>query len=80
MVEFKAKGLFTESELIKAFELYDEDGGGTITRDEIKKIIDLIGEDMTESEIEELVREADIDGDGEIDYKEFVRLILSSNI
>jgi Ca2+-binding EF-hand superfamily protein len=35
---------------------------------------------MTESEIEELVREADIDGDGEIDYKEFVRLILSSNI
>ena len=35
---------------------------------------------MTESELEELVREADINGDGCINYQEFVNMILDDNM
>lgn len=40
----------------------------------------LVGEEMSGSEIEELIREADIDGDGSIDYEEFVKMILSETL
>jgi Ca2+-binding EF-hand superfamily protein len=42
-------------------------------------VIELIGEDMSDSEIEELIREADLDGDGSIDYQEFVKMIMDDN-
>ena len=70
--EFEKEGLLSEKGLTEAFKLYDEDGSGEIMRKELKKIISLVDAEMTDSEIEELIREADIDGDGTIDYTEFV--------
>ena len=34
-----------------------------------------LGEKLTEEEIEEMIMEADIDGDGQINYEEFVKLV-----
>ena len=34
-----------------------------------------IGEKMSDEEIEEMITEADIDGDGQINYEEFVKLM-----
>ena len=34
-----------------------------------------LGEKLTEEEIEEMILEADIDGDGQINYEEFVKLM-----
>lgn len=76
MKEFEKDGQFTEKEILNAFRLYDEDGSGTISRDELKNVIELIGESMDDSEMEELVREADINGDGAINYQEFVNMVL----
>ena len=36
-----------------------------------------IGDPLTEEEIEEMIKEADIDGDGKIDYEEFVRMMMA---
>ena len=33
-----------------------------------------VGEQLTDNEVEEMIREADIDGDGQINYEEFVRV------
>lgn len=35
----------------------------------------LTGEQLTDTEVDEMIREADVDGDGQINYQEFVRVI-----
>ena len=36
-----------------------------------------LGERLTEEEVEEMIREADVDGDGQVNYEEFVKMMLS---
>lgn len=69
------ENMFTEEELLKAFKLYDENGDGSISYDELKSIISLIGENMTESELNEFIREGDSNLSGDLNYKEIINLI-----
>mmetsp|Transcript_127121 Transcript_127121/g.179455 ORF Transcript_127121/g.179455 Transcript_127121/m.179455 type:complete len:81 (+) Transcript_127121:1-243(+) len=64
-----------EDEMMEAFKVFDADGNGMISADELRQIMANLGEELTEEEVEEMVREADIDGDGEINYEEFVRMM-----
>lgn len=36
-----------------------------------------LGEKLTEEEVEEMIREADVDGDGQVNYDEFVKMMLA---
>ncbi len=36
-----------------------------------------LGERLTEEEVEEMIREADVDGDGSVNYEEFVKMMLA---
>ena len=55
-------------QLREAFNLFDRDGSGAIDSDEIKGIMRKLGERLTDEEVEEIVREIDLDGDGQIDF------------
>lgn len=61
----------------EAFLHFDEDGSGTIDTQEIVHAMTKIGQKLTQKQAEEFVREADVDGDGEIDYNEFVAMLTS---
>ena len=37
-------------------------------------MLDALGEDVTDEEIEEMVRMLDIDGDGQVNFKEFYKM------
>jgi calmodulin len=62
--------------LLEAFEVFDKDGNGLITTVEMRLVMTNLGENLTDAEVDTMVREADMDGDGQIDYEEFVHYYL----
>ena len=67
----------TEEELLEAFKVFDRDGNGLIDAAELKYVLTNLGEKLTDEEVDEMLREADIDGDGQINYEEFVKMMMS---
>ncbi|XP_020807652.1 calcium-binding protein E63-1 isoform X3 [Drosophila kikkawai] len=63
-------------DLIAAFRVFDRDGNGFITRDELQTAMEMIGEPLNEQQLEQLLVIADLDQDGRINYEEFTRLLL----
>ncbi|XP_057303781.1 calmodulin-A-like [Hydractinia symbiolongicarpus] len=75
MMTMKVDQKDLKNEILQTFQFFDKDGDGSITGVEVKEAMLKLGEDLTEEEIAEMVKEADVDGDGRIDYSEFVKMI-----
>ena len=73
----RTKETDTEEEVINAFRVFDKDQNDTISSTELRHIMTTIGDKLTDDEIDEMIREADIDGDGYINYVEFVRMMMA---
>ncbi len=73
----KMKDTDTEEELIEAFKVFDRDGNGFISAAELRHVMTNLGEKLTDEEVDEMIREADVDGDGQINYEEFVRMMMA---
>merc|ERR1719246_119671 len=71
----KMKDTDTEEELVEAFKVFDRDGNGLISAAELRHVMTNLGEKLTDEEVDEMIREADVDGDGAINYQEFVRMM-----
>lgn len=61
-----------EEEVIRAFQTFDKDGNGYLTCDEFKYILTNLGDKFAEDEVMEIFKEADLNHDGKIEYREFV--------
>lgn len=64
-------------ELIEAFKVFDKDGNGFITAEELRNVMKNLGEQMSDEDCQEMLDAADIDGDNKISYKEFVEMMNS---
>ena len=62
-----------KEKLFEAFSMFDKDNSGFITKDEIVKA--LKAEKSQEKEIDTYIKDVDKNGDGKIDYKEFLTLM-----
>ena len=65
---------FSENFFIK-LTIHFQDGSGTITTKELLPILRSIGQNPTEDEILNLVIEYDVNGDGTIDFDEFLEMM-----
>jgi len=65
----------SEQEMRDAFHVFDKDGDGNITAVELKAVMENLGEQLTDGEVAEMVREADSNGDGMIDFEEFKKMM-----
>lgn len=73
----KMKDSDSEEEIREAFRVFDRDGNGFISTAELRHVMTSIGEKLSEDEVNEMIKEADVDGTGQIDYNDFVSTILS---
>ena len=63
--------------LREAFKMFDKDKSGYIEAKEIATVAFALGEALTEEELREFMKEADLDGDGRLNYNEFVKAMTS---
>ncbi|OQV17182.1 putative Calmodulin-5/6/7/8 [Hypsibius exemplaris] len=72
----------TEDQILQfheAFTLFDKDGDGMITSTELGTIIKAIGQVATEKQLKGMVKEVDVDGNGTIEFNEFLKLMSKKN-
>lgn len=65
----KLNDVDSEEELREAFKTFDKDGNGRISAAELRHVMTNLGEKLTDEEVDEMIREADLDGDGEVNYE-----------
>ncbi|ETO30580.1 calcium ion binding protein [Reticulomyxa filosa] len=60
-----------EQELKQAFSMFDNDNDGEITSVELGKVMEQLGQKLTDQELADMIKEIDADGNGSVDFEEF---------
>ena len=61
---------------MRAFELFDSDGKGVITLEDLRRVARELGEGLEEDEMRAMIEEFDMEGKGGVDREEFVSICL----
>ena len=69
MMAKKMENTDSEEEIREAFRVFDKERLGYINTEELKYVMQNIGDQMTEDEIDDMLNEADQDSDGKISYE-----------
>ena len=78
MMSKKMKDTESEEEIIDAFKVFDKSGDGLISAVELRHVLTNLGEKLSEEEVDEMLQEANIDSDGNINYNDFVKMMMSA--
>lgn len=71
------KNLLNNNKLQTAFKMFDKDGGGSISIEEIKQVLSF-GQNLEEDVVNQIIKQVDANGDGEISYDEFAQMMLKN--
>ncbi|KAL1193746.1 Disease resistance protein RML1A [Cardamine amara subsp. amara] len=66
----------SEEEMREAFKVFDKDQNGYISPAELRHVLKYIGMKETDEQVKDMIREVDVDGDGQINYEEFVNFMI----
>nr|CAI5852293.1 unnamed protein product [Callosobruchus analis] len=75
MMVTKYKTKFSEEDIKQAFNVLDTDGKGYITPQELKQVLQSLGEKYSDDDVKEMIKAADFDGDGRVTYDDFLLLM-----
>lgn len=72
----KLKSNDSEGALGDAFDVFDVKKQGYVLSKELRQFMTLLGDSrLSEEEVEKMIQEADVDGDGTIDKDEFIKML-----
>jgi len=77
MMNRRNKETDAEEDVINAFRVFDTDCDGIISSTELRHIMTTLGDKLDDNEVDEMIREADVDNNGLINYEEFVRMMMT---
>ena len=60
------------------FAIFDKNGDGYISKSEMKSAMKKMNENFSDAEIDQIIQDADLDDDGEVNFHEFVVLMNQS--
>jgi len=63
-------------EILRAFELFDQEGKGRIELNDLRRVARELGEGLQEEELQAMIEEFDVRGEGGIGRDEFVGICL----
>jgi calmodulin len=72
MMARTVKEVDSEEELKNAFKVFDKDNSGTISSAELRAVLQHLGENLTDEELDDMLKMADKNGDGNIDCTTFL--------
>ena len=77
MDENEVEGLSKEEDAkcFEAFSAFDKDSSGKIDANELRIVLEMMGQKTTEEEIFRMIAEADAENTGEISYQQFRHVI-----
>lgn len=73
-IQFGANKLVQIEKAQKAFSLFDKDGKGVVVLEDLQRVAQELGEDLTHEELTEMVDLADRSGDGLLSPKDFAKI------
>ena len=65
----------SSNSIMTAFKAFDTNGDGQISRDELKKAMESMGQNMTDAQIDQMIASCDKNHDGKVNYKEFAKMM-----
>lgn len=68
-------GKFSDEEILEAFKAFDLDKNNFVGAAEIRHVLINIGEQVTDEEVDEMIRMVDTDGDGQVSWDEFYSMV-----
>jgi len=74
-----AKPKMTEDEIRAQFKALDKDGNGVVSADEIREVLTALGDRLSDEDVNDMIRDVDTDGDGQVNYEEFVAHMMSED-
>jgi calmodulin len=63
------------AEFREAFNIFDKDGDGRITAKELGTVMRSLGQNPSEAELQDMVNQVDLDGNGTIEFDEFLYMM-----
>merc|ERR1711977_681578 len=65
----------TREDIEKVFKLFDDDNTNKISSRNLARVAEELGENIDDEELQDMINQADRDGDGEINLDEFYRIM-----
>ncbi|EGI57712.1 Calmodulin [Acromyrmex echinatior] len=80
MMSKKMKSADGEDELREAFRVFDKNNDGLISSKELRHVMTNLGEKLSEEEVDDMIKEADLDGDGMVNYEGNAYMFLNVSV